>query len=499
MSYTTDMDKKTETSIQPDIQDIFRYLQQMHNQTLTTEDKALIQKSYDFAQEAHSGQLRASGEPYFNHVFAAAKNCARFGMDVTTVIAGMLHDTIEDTEVTAEDVTESFNEEVTKLVEGVTKLGKLKYRGRQRHVESLRKFFISVADDLRVVIIKFADRLHNLETLESLPPPKRKRIAVESIDIYSQLAARLGMGRLASELQDSSFPFAFPKEAELITKLLKKRKKSDQKYMEKVYRSLKKEMAAHNITDISTHYRIKGTYSLFKKLQKKDLNIEEIHDIIALRVVTSSVEDCYRILGIIHTMWKPLPGRIKDYIALPKPNGYQSLHTTIFTGDGGIAEIQIRTQEMHDIAEYGIASHHLYKSTKAYGWLGELRDLQKDQNDPKIFLNELKTDFLDDRIFVFTPQGDVIDLPQGSSALDFAYAIHSWVGNHASGAWVNDKYSALKTTLQNRDRIQIDTNEKNLPKSKWLDWTKTTLANKHIRSALKKQSLVTKWFGGSAQ
>ncbi|MFT7557750.1 MAG: guanosine-3',5'-bis(diphosphate) 3'-pyrophosphohydrolase [Planctomycetota bacterium] len=489
------MSQTINTPSQPDIQDIYRYLEQLHAQQLTTADKARIQKAYDFAKKAHEGQQRASGEPYFNHVFESAKNCARFGMDVTTVVAGMLHDTIEDTPVTSKDITDTFDAEVTKLVEGVTKLGKLKYRGHERHVESLRKFFISVADDLRVVIIKFADRLHNLSTLDPLPPPKQKRIALESIEIYSQLASRLGMGRLANELQDLAFPYAYPKEADMIAKLFKKRKKSDQKYMEKVYRSVKRELAVHMVTDISTHYRVKGTYSLYIKLQKKEMNIEEIHDIIALRVVTSSVEDCYRVLGIIHSMWKPLPGRIKDYIALPKPNGYQSLHTTIFTGDGGIAEIQIRTQEMHDVAEYGIASHFIYKNNKAFGWLGQIRDMQEEHTNPSAFLKELKTDFLDDRIFVFTPQGDVIDLPEGSSAIDFAYAIHSWVGNHASGAWINDKYSALKTELKGRDRVKIDTNEKNLPKSRWLDWAKTTMAQKHIKSALKKQSLMTKWFG----
>lgn len=479
----------------PDINEIFKFMTVSHHE-LTDENRNLVQRAYDFAAKYHSEKRRLSGEPYFNHVFAAGVNAARFGMDSTTVAAAILHDVIEDTEATAEIVTAEFGPEITMLVQGVTKLGKLKYRGSERHVESLRKFFVAVAEDLRVVVIKLADRLHNLQTLEHVRPDKQKRIALESIEIYSQLASRLGMGKLAGEIQDLAFPYAYPKEYEDVQKLLKTRRKHDSKYIEKVYRGLKREMAEYGIKDCSTHYRIKGVYSLYRKLKRKEMNIDEVHDIIALRVIVPSIEDCYRVLGLIHTKWRPLPGRIKDYIAAPKPNGYQSLHTTIFTGDGGIAEIQIRTPEMHDIAEYGIASHYMYKNHKygGFDWIEQIKNIETTGKNTD-FIKYLKTDFFSDRIFVFTPEGDVVDLPQGATVVDFAYAIHSDIGNHVAGAHINDKYSALKTPLNNGDRIQIVTNEKSHPTSKWLEYAKTTMAQKRVRSYLRQNGgSWTKWF-----
>jgi GTP pyrophosphokinase len=463
------------------------------------EEKKLLQKAYNKAYSAHNNQKRASGEPYFNHVFATAKNLAIFGLDSVTVAAGLLHDTIEDTPVTEEEIEKDFGEEIVTLVNGVTKLGTLKYRGRERHVESLRKFFIAVAKDFRVLSIKLADRLHNAQTLQYLRPEKAKRIALETIEIYAPLAYRLGMGRLVGELQDSAFPFAYREESKMVDELMKQKKKLNEKYLEKVWRSLKTEMAKHNIKDLTTHQRVKGRYSLWKKLQRKKMDIEQVYDIVALRVLVPSVDDCYRVLGIIHSMWRPLPGRIKDYIALPKVNGYQSLHTTVFSGDGGIAEIQIRTQEMHDFAEYGFAAHHVYKQKGSTGvdkhslsWLKELQELQESEDTE--FLTDLKSDLFEDRIFVFTPDGDVIDLPQDASAIDFAYAIHSEIGDKGQAAIINGKNSALKTILHSGDIVNIQTNKSGKPSSKWMPHVKTTMAKKHIEKHLKENNLWNKFF-----
>lgn len=461
---------------------------------LSDNDRDLITRACDTAEKAHEGQSRKSGEPYYHHVFEVGKNLAHFGMDATTIAAGILHDVIEDTAITETELEKEFGKEIVFLVKGVTKLGTLKYRGEERHVESLRKFFIASSKDIRVVIIKFADRLHNLSTLGAVPAEKQKRIALESLEIYAPLAYRLGMGKLTKEIEDLAFPYAYPKEYKMIEELLKQRKKTDEKYVEKVYKSLKKELAAQGIKDIRTDYRLKHKYSLYRKLQRKNMDGDSVYDIVALRVIVPTIEDCYRVLGLVHTMWRPLPGRIKDYIALPKTNGYQSLHTTIFTGDGGIAEIQIRTPEMHIQAEYGVASHLMYKqaqrekpmsASEQSAWLKNLSELQKDEKKPSQFLNNLFTDFFSDRIFVFTPKGDVIDLPKGSSVIDFAYAIHSELGNHAQGAKINNKYSALKTELHSNDIVEIEKNPNTKPSSKWLDYAKTTLAKKHINKYLK--------------
>jgi GTP pyrophosphokinase len=482
----------------PDVKNIYDAMRK----SPTTAEKSIIEKAFKVAQKAHQGQKRASGEPYFNHVFATGMNLAEFGTDATTIAAGLLHDTIEDTPVTEEEILDQFGEEIVFLVNGVTKLGTLKYQGRKRHVESLRKFFVAVAKDFRVVAIKLADRLHNAQTLEHIRPDKAKRIALETIEIYAPLAYRLGMGRLVGRLEDAAFPFAYPDEYKMVTELLRQKKKLNQKYLEKVWRSLKKEMALQNIEDIETNYRVKGIYSLWKKLQRKHMDIEKVYDIVALRVIVPSVDDCYRLLGIIHSTWRPLPGRIKDYIALPKVNGYQSIHTTIFTGDGGIAEIQIRTPEMHEFAEYGFAAHHVYKERgssdekHSLAWLKELADLKNLEGDEKTFLKTIKNDFFDNRIFVFTPTGDVIDLPKDSCAIDFAYAVHTEIGNTAQAAKINGKNSALKTVLQSGDIVEIETNKNTRPTEKWMAYVKTNLARKHIRNYLRdnQKSLWDKFF-----
>lgn len=455
----------------------------------TEADLALIQKAYDFSGQAHSGQKRLSGEPYFDHCFATAKNLAELGMSATTISAGLLHDTLEDTTTTPEELEKNFGNEILFLVEGVTKLGKIKYHGATRHSESLRKLFLAMSQDIRVLIIKLCDRLHNMETLEFVPKEKQVRIARETLEIYAPLAYRLGIRKLQRSLEDIAFAYVYPKEYEEVTKLLKLKLYESEESLQKFQKSLKKELALNDITDFKTDYRVKGLYSLYKKLKRNEMDIEKIYDISAVRVMVKTVEECYKILGIVHQNWKPLPGRIKDYISTPKPNGYQSLHTTIFFGDGNIIEVQIRTKEMNKEAEYGIASHIFYKQIKDEGiksspkWIKDLVEYQKKASDNE-FLENIKTDFFEERIFVFTPKGDVIDLPAGSSALDFAYTIHSDIGNHASGVKINGKFVALGTTLQSSDIVQIDIKKTAKPSYKWLEFCKTTIAKRHIRNFL---------------
>lgn len=470
-------------------------------ENVTPEDVELISRAYNAAEKAHEGQKRMSGEPYFTHVFETAKLLAKLRMDTRTIAAGLLHDVLEDTAVTEEELTKEFGEDIVMLVKGVTKLGTVKYRGHERHVESLRKFFVAMANDLRVVIIKFADRLHNLSTLEYVRPEKQKRIAIESIEVYAALANRLGMGKLKGELEDAAFPYAYPKEYAQVEEIIKSKKDLYQKSLRDVREAIEKELQKNNVSFIEISDRMKHKYSLFKKLQKYNMDIEKIYDVVALRVVVNTIEDCYRVLGIIHSIWKPIPGRIKDYIALPKPNGYRSIHTTIFTGQGGIAEIQIRTQEMHAEAAYGIAAHFAYKekgnsqkvdNKSKFKWLDELQELNYSPDEPQHFIEHLKTDFFNNRIFIFTPKADVIDLPEDSSPIDFAYAIHSDIGNHISAAKVNGKMTQILSKLKNGDIVEIITNKNSNPTSKWMEHTKSTAAKKHIRVYLEKNSLLAK-------
>ncbi len=463
-------------------------------------DRDLIEKAYTFAKEAHEGQKRYSGEPYFNHVAHVGANLAGIHVDAITVSAGLLHDTIEDANVLGKTIEAEFGKDVRKLVEGVTKLGTLKYRGVERHVESLRKLFIAMSDDIRVLLIKLADRLHNIQTLEHVPEAKRKRIAMETLEIHARLADRFGMGKWKSIFEDSAFPYAFPKEYEQVLAIIKTKRVADEKYAEKIHHSIQKELVANGIKTARVDYRVKNLFSLWKKLARKEMDPDKVFDILAVRVIVKSVEDCYHALGIIHKHWKPLPGRIKDYIAVAKPNGYRSLHTTIFRGDGGIIEIQIRTEEMHDEAQFGIASHLSYKESgvntkekkagleKNIAWLKELAKWQENVERSDDFLENLSMDFFKNRVFVFTPKGDVIDLPEDSTPIDFAYAIHSNIGDHLSGAKVGRKLVSIDTKLKNGDIIEIETKESASPKRKWLDYAKTTLAKRHIRSYLEKSN-----------
>lgn len=484
--------------MKPKIEDIFDLMQ-----SPKAEDKNLIIKAYDFAEKAHKGQLRKSGEPYFNHVFSTAKNLAELGMKSQTISAGLLHDVIEDTPITEEELRKEFGDEIVSLVNGVTKLGTIRYKGIERKVENLRRFFVSMAEDLRVLTIKLADRLHNIETLEHIRPDKQKRIALETLEIYAPLADRLSMGRLKGRLEDAAFKYAYPKEYDEVKKLLLEKKDAKEKYLIEVKDKLIEKIKEAHIKNTKVDYRQKHIYSLWKKLQKYNMDIGKIYDIIAMRVMVDTVSDCYHVLGIIHGEWTPVPNRIKDYIAMPKANGYQSLHTTIFTGTGGIVEIQIRTHAMHEQAENGIAAHFVYKEKgvvknldpKNLEWVNRLTELnrEKDNEKPEKFLEKIRMNFFKDRVFVFTPKGDIIDLPEGSSIIDFAYAIHTDIGSHAQGAKINGKNSSLGTILKTHDIVEIQVNKNTNPSSKWLDHAKTSLARREINAYLKEHSLLSKF------
>lgn len=467
-------------------------------------DIELITRAFEFAKQAHEGQKRFSDEPYFAHPFETAKTLAHLQLDARAIAAGLLHDIYEDTGVTEKQLKKEFGEDVSFLVAGVTKLGTLKYHGEERQVENLRKMFLAMAKDIRVVLIKLADRLHNMETLEHVPKEKQRRIAMETLEIYAPLANRLGIGELKGKLEDLAFSFAYPKEYGEITKVLKEKYAEREKNLEKVKKELQKELLKNNINDFKMDSRVKHLYSLFKKLQTPEvnMNMDKIYDLVAIRIIVKTIEDCYRILGVIHNLWKPLPGRIKDYIAMPKPNGYQSLHTIVFATDGLITEIQIRTEKMHAEAEHGIAAHWAYaesgkpdeggKFHPHLAWVNQLIGWQKDlptqagASNSKDFLETLRIDFFKDRVFCFTPKGDVIDLPEGSTTIDFAYAVHSDIGNSASGAIINHKFVSLDTILKNGDIIEIKTQKNKKPSAEWLKHAKTTLARKQIKSAVRK-------------
>lgn len=491
----------------------------------TPEGVALIEKAYTFGKQAHEGHTRYSGEPYFIHPSAVAKYLAEFGMDAPTIAAALLHDAIEDAKATPEEVEKEFGPEVLFLVEGVTKLGKHKYQGGERHAESLRRLLVATSADVRVLIIKLADRYHNMTTIEHVPEHKRKRIAIETLEIYAPIADRLGIGRLKKQLEDLSFPVVDPDAYQHALEVRKLKTKENENGLARVQKDLQHALVRKDIKKFSTSVRMKGLWSLHQKLIRKGDDITLIHDIAALRVIVPSVDDCYRVLGVIHSLWKPLPGEFKDYIAFPKPNGYQSLHTTVITADAGIVEMQVRTDEMHRRAQFGIASHMSYKMLgsapqgafqklsipwvrdlvptllsfkkgaqvapggKAHTtadvprWLTELADAHGATESPD-FVEGLKSDFFSHRVFVFTPRGDVIDLPMESTPADFAYAIHSDLGNHMNGAKVNGKLVSFDTKLRNGDVVEILTRESARPTAKWLEYAKTSMARRHIRNTL---------------
>jgi guanosine-3',5'-bis(diphosphate) 3'-pyrophosphohydrolase len=493
-------------------------------------DSDLIKQAYTYAQEAHKDHKRYSGEPYMLHLATVGYKLADMGMGPRTISAGLLHDTIEDTSVTAEDIRKDFGEEVLFLVEGVTKLSSVRYYGTDRHNESLRKLFVATSQDIRVLIIKLADRLHNMETLGHIPTEKQTRIARETLEIYVPVAHRLGMGKIRKELEDLAFPYVYPEEAQRVKEILQSRFGKAEEVLEHERKILQKRLAEVGLLKFSTSFRVKGLYSMFHKLKRKEWNVDTIYDLLAMRLVVDSVEDCYRGLGIIHELWRPLPGRVKDYIAFPKPNGYQSIHTTVTTPNGVILEIQIRTNQMHREAEFGVASHILYKqpsssdiikkpsmfsslipslfkpfsnreeipeenvesesttphNQKIPRWISQIgHTYNHDSKHPTSdFVEDAESDFFTNRIFVFTPIGDVVDLPVGATPIDFAYAIHSEIGGHTFGSKVNKKLVQLDSELKNGDIVEIQTRKSAKPSRKWLQFAKTSVARRRIKAAL---------------
>lgn len=484
------------------------------------EDIILVEKAYEFAKKAHEGHLRYSGDPYFIHPSATAKILAEFGMDASTVAAGLLHDTIEDARASSEEVEAAFGPDVLSIVEGVTKLGKHQYHGAERHAESLRRLMVATASDIRVLIVKLADRYHNMTTLSHVPEEKQRRIALETVEIFAPIADRLGMGKIKRDLEDLAFPFIDPDAYQHALEVRKLKRKENDAGLLKVQKELQKLLAHKGFKHFHTDIRIKGLWSLHQKMHRKGDDITKIYDIAALRVVVPTIEDCYTVLGLIHAQWNPIPGEFKDFIALPKPNGYRSLHTTVLTSEAGIVEIQVRTEEMHREAQFGIASHMAYKtlgkdaskrsfisvslswfswlipslfrneqvasnskSVQHPLWLAELKEAHTTAESGEI-VDGLKEDFFSNRMFVFTPNGDTIDLPVSSTPIDFAYEIHSDVGNHAHGAKVNGKMTSLQTPLKNGDVVEIIQKESAHPSAKWLDAVRTSLAKRHIRAAL---------------
>lgn len=482
--------------------DVQILLENIKIQGKSNEQIDLVKKAYKFAESAHRSQKRKSGEPYINHPLSVASRLADMGLDAETIAAGLLHDVAEDTPRTIQDIEKEFGRTIAFLVRGVTKLGYLKYKGTERDAENMRKMFLAIAEDIRIVLIKLADRLHNMQTLSYIRPEKQKRIALETLEIYAPLANRLGMGELKGQLEDLAFPYVYPEQYKWLMRNLHDPLEKRRRYIEKIKPIVVEALTKEGIKFLDIHARAKHHYSLYLKAKKYDMRIDEVYDLVALRIIVSTVEECYSALGIIHTLWKPVPGLIKDYIALPKPNGYRSLHTTVF-GDGGrTVEFQIRTLAMHEEAENGIAAHWAYaekKGSKTYrkrkstlpdiqeiAWVQQLREWQKNFREPQEFIEALKIDFFKNRIFALTPKGDVIDLPDGSTPIDFAYHIHSQIGHSIIGAKVNSKMVSLDYRLKNGDVVEILTQKNRKPSPDWLQIVKSPLARKQISSFLKK-------------
>ncbi|HPN54612.1 MAG TPA: RelA/SpoT family protein [Candidatus Moranbacteria bacterium] len=475
----------------------------------TTERIKLITEAYDFATKAHAGQKRDSGEDYIQHPIAVARILAQMGMRSKTISAGLLHDVAEDTPTSLEEIEKKFGKEIACIVDGVTKLGRIKLRGSHEEyfLENLRKMFMAMAADIRVIIIKLADRLHNMQTLEYKPPEKQIRIAREAMEIFAPIANRLGMGEIKSQLQDIAFKYLDRVNFDKVKELEEINYKNKEVYVKQAIKELGEEIKKEGISIINIDGRAKSLYSLFLKLKEYDMNINKIHDLAAVRIIVPEVADCYEVLGIVHKKYRPMIGRIKDYISLPKPNGYQSIHTTVFGPDGKIIEIQIRTQKMHNEAEFGIAAHWIYSESKTKKnwkdyifrkkqpipendivWVKQLRQWQNEIGlDDEEFMQGLKIDFFKNHIFAFTPMGDIIDLPEDATPIDFAYAIHGEIGNHATGAKVGGNMVPLDYRIKNGDVLEILTSkDRKGPNPDWLKFVKTSIAKSHIRRETKK-------------
>jgi GTP pyrophosphokinase len=465
-------------------------------QVYSPEEISIVNKAYIYSAKVHQGQTRLSGEPYLVHPITVAKILTDMNMDVPTIVTGLLHDVVEDTYTTIEEIEKMFGKEIAILVDGVTKISKLEFKSKQQKVaENFRKLIVATTNDIRVIIVKLADRLHNMRTLEFMPESKQVAIAQETLDIYAPLANRLGISWIKSELEDLSLKYLKPAEYENIRKKIEEIHGEKDKYINEVIKIIRRNLDYYKIEgEISG--RLKHFYSIYKKMVKRNIDISQIYDILAFRIIVKTVQDCYQVLGIIHSLWKPIPGRFKDFIAMPKSNMYQSLHTTVIGPFGDFIEIQIRTEEMHKIAEEGIAAHWLYKenktkddeSFKVFNWLRQVMELKDDIGDANQFFSTVKSEVLSDSVYVFTPAGELIELPLGATPIDFAYAIHTGVGNKCIGAKVNGAIVPLRYQLQTGDRVEIITSKNAKPNKDWLQFVKTSKARNKIRQFIKKES-----------
>ena len=463
-----------------------------------TADLSLIQKAYEFSEKAHSGQIRRSGDPYILHPLGVAAILAELHLDVPSIITALLHDTVEDTHVTLEDVEKNFGPVVARLVDGVTKISLMKFRNtHEKQGENIRKMIVAMGKDVRVVLVKLADRLHNMRTLNHMPPEKQARIAGETLDIYAPLASRLGINSLKIELEDLSFRYAFPEAYYSLAQKVAKKKKEREKYIEDVKRILSQELEKRTRINFEVTGRPKHLWSIYRKMHTRSIDYEQVYDVLAFRVNVNSVAECYEVLGMVHSLWKPIPGRFKDFIAMPKNNNYQSLHTTVIGPQAERIEIQIRTFEMHLIAEKGIAAHWQYKessdedaemdveSLKRFNGLRELVKEHQQTTNPDEFLENFKTDLFDSEIYVFTPKGDVKEFPEGATPIDFAYSVHTDVGNSIVSARVNGKMVSLKHRLKSGDTIEVITSKTQHPSKDWLKSCVTTKAKSKISAFVK--------------
>ena len=456
---------------------------------LSGSDQALVQKAYVFSAAAHAGQIRLSGEPYLSHPLEVANILAEMRLDASTIAAGLLHDTVEDTKATMEEITEQFGDDVAKIVNGVTKISKMSFESKEEaQAENIRKMILAMADDIRVIMVKLADRLHNMRTLDFQKPIKQKMVGQETMDIYAPLANRLGLYRIKIKLEDLSLKYLKPDVYFQVQEGLKKHEFVGEQYIQKVC-ELVDDVLKKNAIEGKVSGRLKHIYSIYHKMLQQGLTLDQVYDVIAFRVMVNSIKDCYAVLGLVHSIWKPVPGRFKDYISMPKANMYQSLHTTVIGPAGERIEIQIRTEEMHKMAEFGVASHWKYKEdgklnekdAERFSWLRQILDWQEELKDPREFMASLRFDLFEDEVYVFTPRGQVKELPEGATPIDFAYDIHTEVGERCSGARVNGKLVPLSTKLKNGDTVEIITDPNRHPSRDWLKLVKTAKARTRIK------------------